>query len=87
MNRTDKIMITAWGLWGTLGCYRGHQYYKKEVKRHNERNIKTQYYYISNFGFCIAGILCYVTPPTMLIPIFIEVYNLEEAIRGIKSDD
>ena len=87
MNRTDKIMITAWGLWGCLGFYRGQRYYKKEVKRHNERNIKTQYYYITNFGCGLAGTIVYACPASMGLTFIYELYNLEEVIRGIQSDD
>ena len=84
MNRTDKIMITAWGLWGTLGCYRGHQYYKKELKRYT--NMK-KYYYVTNFGYGLAGTTFYVCPVFMGLTCIYELYNLEEAIRGIESDD
>ena len=78
MNHTDKIMITAWGLWGCLGFYRGHRYYKKR---------KTQYYYITNFAFGLAGTACY-TCPFLIFPFVIhELYNLEETIRKIDTDD
>ena len=78
MNHTDKIMITAWGLWGCLGYYRGHRYYKKR---------KTQYYYITNFGCGLAGTIVYACPASMGLTFIYELYNLEEAIRGIDTDN
>ena len=87
MSRTVTLMKIAWGLWGTLGCYRGNQYYKTELKRDLERNKKTQYYYSKNLGCCLLGGCVYVLPITIPVNIIYELYNLEEFVRGIKRDD
>lgn len=87
MNRTDKIMKTAWMLWGSLGIYRGHRFYVNDYNERKKWNKTMQYYYITNIGFSILGGSMYVFPLFMPGTVINELYNLEETIRGIKSDD
>ena len=86
MNRTKKIIISSWGLWGCLGFYRGHTYYNKEHTQQLKYQKNKQYNYITHFGFCLAGTIFYTSPFTMIPTFLVELYNLEEYIRGIKID-
>ena len=45
MNRTKKIIISSWGLWGCLGFYRGHTYYNQEHTQQLKYQKNKQYNY------------------------------------------
>jgi hypothetical protein len=87
MNRVDKIIITTWGLWSCLGMYRGTRLYINDYNRQKLYNNDAQYYYITNIGFSIAGTAIYAFPFFMPGTIINELYNLEETVRGIKTND
>ena len=92
-------MLFGLSSWGSLGAYRGVQYYNKEYsnkyKYYQERICKNYpkheppptYYYLTCFGVSCWFFVVYATPVFLPITVINELYNLEEAIRGIKNED
>jgi hypothetical protein len=88
----SKPFLTCYGLWCSLGAYRGVQdyskKYNKEYKYHTENpnSKKPQYYYTVCFSSSILGIICYANPFTLPFFAYAEIINLEKKIRGIKDE-
>lgn len=88
----SKPFLTCYGLWCSLGVYRGVQdynkKYNKEYKYHveNPNSKKPEYYYTSLIGNSLLGFICYANPITLPIFAIGELYELEKKIRGIKDE-
>jgi len=89
----SKVFITSYGLWCSLGVYRGfkdyNNKYDKEYKLYLENNCKLkkpEYYYIDCISSSFIGLFVYGNP--ILLPIFAyhEIVDLEKKFRGIKKD-
>lgn len=96
MNRTsNRMTILGIGLfsgWGGLGAYRGVQDYNKKYNSENIRYLerptyckKPQYYYLSCFGSAMGCFAFYIMPVFLPITVTMELYSLEEKIRGIED--
>lgn len=80
--------------WGSLGAYRGVQYYNKKYRNDYKKYIndpkyrsEPKYYYLTCFGVSCWHFLFYANPVLLPITVIQELYNLEETIRGIKNDE
>jgi hypothetical protein len=89
-----KILLTGYGLWGILGCYRGAEYYRNEINRKYKRYLrdprytsKPRYYYLTCIGSCIQHTFEYLFPITLPVHLCLELYKLEEWVRDIKEKD
>jgi len=90
----NKLKILGIGLWGGLGAYRGSQEYKKDYDKQYKRYLnnsdiilKPQYYYLTCFGYSLGFCLGYIIPPGCLFALVKELYNVERAVREIKTDE
>ena len=93
-NLKNKLFIAGYGLWGCLGFYRGGQDYNKILNdnyRRYQRNPdmykKPKFYYLSYFGNSIFYTSLYMFPFTLPIYFVDELYNLEDKIINISSED
>jgi superoxide dismutase len=87
----SKPFLTCYGLWCSLGTYRGIQDYNKKYDKDykfylEKPNSKKPIYYYSDFiSSSLLGLLVYANP--ILLPIFgyYEIVNFEKIIRGISK--
>jgi hypothetical protein len=93
-NFKNKLFIAGYGLWGCLGFYRGGQKYNKRYNsdyKYYQENIKytrkPKYYYLTYFGESIFHTTIYMFPPTLPIYFVDELYNLEDKIRNLSSEE
>lgn len=88
----SKSVLTCYGLWSSLGVYRGVKDYNKQYNKDYKFYMKypdskkPEYYYTSAFGNSVFGFICYANP--ILLPVFAieELYELEKTIRGIEDE-
>jgi len=89
----SKPFLTCYGLWCSLGTYRGIQDYNKKYDKdykfylENPNSKKPIYYYSDFISSSLLGLLVYANP--ILLPIFgyHEIVNFEKIIRGIKDNN
>ena len=82
MNFT-KFLIPTFGIWGSLGFYRGTNHYTHLQKKYKNK----QYLYTSQFGYGLGGLLMYANPAFVFFTLPNEVYRLEVDIRQLPKDD
>jgi len=88
----SKPFLTCYGLWCSLGVYRGFKDYNKKYDKdykfylENSKLKKPEYYYSDCISYSFLAFICYANP--ILLPIFAvaELKDLEGKIRGIKKD-
>lgn len=85
------IGFVAYGMFGCLGAYRGHQSYCNELQlqfknKYHYEPIK-KYYYITDIGISLWGVVMYMSPLGCVYCAVCELYNLEKYIRGIEDED
>ena len=83
---------TCYGLWCSLGAYRGFQKYNQKYLEDNKfylenpNSKRPQYYYSDYIASTLMGVFVYANP--VLTPIFVykEINDLEKEFRGVKKD-
>ena len=88
----SKRFLTCYGLWCSLGAYRGIQKYNNNYREdhnfylENPKSKKPEYYYSDFMASTLMGLFLYGNP--FLLPNFAyeEIFDLEKKLRGIKSD-
>lgn len=94
MNRDKNIIVGLYGLWTGLGGYRGHQFYNKEyqakLEHHNkyyknERHEPKHYYIVNAMNIAMGGAF-YALPIFTPITIGMELFNMEDYLRGRDTD-
>ena len=92
-NKAAKRILISWGLFSTLGFYRGvmDDNYNYEQKMKKKDTIYIQSHpklYCRAFGKGCLGVLFYTNPVLWVILIPKELYRLEVVLRGLekKSD-
>jgi hypothetical protein len=84
-----KLFVTCYGLWCSLGIYRGFQDYNNKFHKdyiENPNSKKPEYYYSDLFASSALGFIAYANPLTLPVFAFLEIRELELKIRSIKKD-
>jgi hypothetical protein len=88
----NKPFLTCYGLWCSLGIYRGAQDFNKKYNKdykfylENPKSKKPEYYYIDYISSSFSGFLCYANPIILPFFVFVELKDLERKVRGIKDE-
>lgn len=88
----SKILGTSYGLFCSLGIYRGAQDYNKKYNKEYKIYLelptskKPEYYYIDFISSSFFGFVCYANPITLPFFLVSELKDLEGKIRGIPKD-
>lgn len=88
----SKPLITCYGLWCSLGAYRGFQKYNQKYREdykfylENPNSKRPEYYYSDFIASTLMGVFVYANP--ILLPVFVyqEIVDLEKKFRCIKRD-
>jgi hypothetical protein len=87
----SKPFLTCYGLWCSLGIYRGAQDFNKKYNKdykfylENPKSKKPEYYYLDCIANSFLVFVCYATPITLPFFVFVELKDLEGKVRGIKD--
>ena len=80
MNYKIKCGMLAYGMWGSLGFYRGANYYNY-VQKNIEKNKNVLFIHTFSFGMLGAGL--YVLPLTNVFTLYKECIRLEMYARKL----
>ena len=86
-----KYTVFIVPLWGTLGFYRGNQFYnftykKRCIEFEKNKKVNKQYFYSFYIGYGVLSSLIYLNP--FLLPLIAnkEFYRLEINILGLHEE-